>query len=216
MHWVYYAGRWATKIVLLLLTRWQVTGKENIPGHGPLLIVANHLNLADPPILGASIRRKMVFMAKEELFQTRISSYFVRNYGAFPVRRGGLNRKTLKDAEQHLAQGLALVMFPEGRRSKDCQLQPAFPGTALLASRIGAPILPIGISGTEKIRGLGWCLHRPKISINIGTPFQPPANNKLDRTDLVKLTNSIMEHIAALLPQEYGGSYTGEMDKKGE
>ena len=211
MHWVYYAGRWATKIVLLLLTRWRVTGKENIPGQGPLLIVANHLHIADPPILGASIPRKMLFMAKEELFQARFSSYFVRNYGAFPVRRGGLNRKTLKQAEQQLAQGIALVMFPEGRRSQNCRLQPAFPGTALLASRSGAPILPVGITGTERIKGLGWCLRRPRITINIGTPFQPPVNTKLNRTELNQLTKSIMEHIATLLPIEYRGDYAGNV-----
>lgn len=214
MHWVYYAGRWVTWLILLLFTRWRVTGKENIPAHGPLLIVANHLGVADPPILGAVIPRKMVFLAKEELFQARYSSYFIRNFGTLPVRRGGLNREMLKQAEHWLAQGMALVMFPEGSRSQDRRLQPALPGTALLASRIKVPILPVGITGTEKIRGLGWCLRRPRININIGAPFQPPSNNKLDKTERDKLTNSIMEHIAALLPQEYRGSYTGKAGGK--
>ena len=93
MHWVYYAGIFVTRMILLLFTRWQVQGKKNIPARGPLLIVANHINLADPPVLGVSLGRKMVFMAKEELFRHRFTSYFIRNSGAFPVRRGGLDRK---------------------------------------------------------------------------------------------------------------------------
>lgn len=193
---------------MLLLTRWQVKGKENIPCQGPLLIVANHLSLADPPVLGAAISRKAVFMAKEELFQHRFSNYFVRNCGAFPVRRGGLDRKALKQAEQILAQGMALIIFPEGKRSDDSQLQPAFPGSALIASRSGAPILPVGIIGTEKIRGSTWWLHRPRITVNIGHVFQPPSSNgKLTRIERARLTNSIMEHIAGLLPPEYRGDY---------
>ena len=154
-------------------------------------------------------------MAKEELFHAKFSSYFVRNFGTFPVRRGGLDRKALTQAEQFLAQGLALIMFPEGKRSKDAQLQPAFPGSALIASRIGAPILPIGIAGTENIKkNLVWILRRPKITINIGRPFQLPAGNKPNRAELTQLTNSIMEHIAELLPPEYGGNYSGEKVEK--
>ena len=193
---------------MFLLTRWQVKGKENVPGQGPLLIVANHLNLADPPILGAAISRRAMFMAKEELFHARLPGYFVRNFGAFPVRRGGMNRQALKLAGQHLAQGMALIMFPEGRRSKDIRLQPAFPGSALVASHIGAPILPVGIIGTENIKGLTWWLRRPEITINIGHVFQPPpTSSKLTKIELARLTNSIMEHIAELLPPEYRGDY---------
>jgi len=202
-------------MLLLLLTRWRVRGKENIPGQGPLLIVANHLNLADSALLGVSVGRKMMFMAKEELFRPRFSSYFIRNFGAFPVHRGRLDRKTLNQAEQWLAQGAALVMFPEGKRSKNAQLQPAFSGSALIASRIGTPILPVGITGTENIKGATWWLRRPNITVNIGHPFYPPpVSSKLTKVALAQLTNSIMEHIAELLPPEYRGNYAGEEHKK--
>ena len=215
MHWVYYSGRFLTRMLLLLLTSWRVIGKENIPDQGPLLIVANHLNLADPPIIGASISRKAIFMAKEELFRPRFSSYFIRNFGAFPVRRGGLDRKALKQAEQLLAQGVALIMFPEGKRSKSARLQPAFPGSALIASRISAPILPVGITGTENIRGAGWWLRRPQITVNIGHPFHlPSVSSKLTRIERTQLTSFIMERIAELLPPEYRGEYAGEEHKK--
>ena len=211
MHWVYYFIRFLTKALLLLLTRWRVLGKENIPAQGPLLIVANHLGLADPAIIGASIRRKIMFMAKEELFHARLSSYFIRNYGAFPVRRGGLNRKTLYEAEQWLRQGYALVMFPEGGRSPNQQLQPAFAGSALIASRLGVPILPVGLTGTEHIHGLGWCLRRPEITITIGHPFPlPSGHNKLKKEERAQLTNAIMERIAELLPPKYRGKHAGE------
>ena len=217
MHWVYYTGRFLIRMVLFLLTRWRVRGKENIPAQGPLLIVANHLSLADPPVVGASISRKAMFMAKEELFHARFSSYVIRNFGAFPVRRGGLDRKALNQAEQLLAQGMALTMFPEGKRSRNAQLQPAFPGSALIASRIGAPILPVGITGTEKIRGAAWVLHRPEITVNIGYPFYlPPVSNSLTKVELAKFTKSIMQHIAELLPLEYRGHYNEEESSRHE
>lgn len=208
MHWVYYVGRFLSRAALLLLTRWRVRGKENIPGQGPLLIVGNHLNLADPPIIGVSVSRKAMFLAKEELFRSRLSGYFMRNFGAFPVRRGGMNKEVLRKVEQLLDQGMALIMFPEGRRSLGAQLAPALSGAALIASRSGAPVLPVGISGTEKIKGIAWVFRRPRVTVNIGCSFSlPQVNGKLTRAELTECTDSIMAHIAELLPAEYQGNY---------
>jgi len=190
------------------LTRWQVKGRKNIPNQGPVLVVVNHLNLADSPLVAVSLGRKAIFMAKEELFRSRFSSYFVGSFGAFPVHRGQLDRKAMREAERVLAEGLALVMFPEARRSKNAQLQPAFPGSALIALRSDAPILPVAITGTERIKGAAWLLRRPQITVNIGQPFHlPPVNGKLSKTELAELTNFIMGHIAELLPVEYRGIY---------
>ncbi len=208
MPWFYYVVRVIVKTLLLLLTNWQVRGKENVPSEGAVIVVANHLNLADPLVLGASLGRKVVFMAKRELFHSRVSRYFVRGLGAFSAQRGQLVREALRQASQILANSLALAVFPEGSRSKNAQLQSAFSGSALIALRNGIPILPVGITGTEKIRGAAWFLHRPKITVNIGRPFSlPPVGSKLARAELAELTNSIMGRIAELLPPEYRGNY---------
>lgn len=208
MPWFYYVGRLVVRMLLLLLTRWRVKGRENVPSQGSLLVVANHLNLADPPLLAVSLGRKAIFMAKEELFRFRLSGYFIHGFGAFPVHRRQLDRKALRQAGQVLGEGLALVMFPEATRSKSAQLQPAFSGSALIALRSGVPILPIGITGTERIKGVAWLLHRPEITVNIGHPFHlPPASSKLTKVELTKLTDYMMGRIAELLPPEYRGDY---------
>ena len=208
MSWFYYVGRVLVRIALLLFARWQIKGRENIPGQGPLLVVANHINLADPPLLAVSLTRKAIFMAKEELFRSRFSAYFIGGFGVFPVHRAQMDRKALRQAGKILADGLALIMFPEGTRSKNAQLQPAFSGSALIAFHSGVTILPAGITGTERIKGAGWLLRRPRLTVNFGTPFHlPPVNGKLTRTELTELTNVMMGHIAELLPVEYRGSY---------
>ena len=206
--WFYYVARVIVRALFILLTRWEVKGKGNIPSQGPLIVVANHLNLADPPLLGVSLERKAIFMAKEELFRSRFSAYFIGGFGSFPVYRGKLDRKAMRRAKQVLADGLALVMFPEATRSKTAQLQPALPGSALIAIRSGVPILPVGITGTERIKGIGWVLRRPRVTVNIGRPFYlPSAGSKLTKAELAQYTNFIMERIAELLPPQYQGVY---------
>lgn len=207
MPWFYYVGRVIARALFTLTTRWEVRGRENIPAEGPVLVVANHLNLTDPPLLSVSLGRETIFMAKEELFRSPLSAYFVGNFGAFPVHRGKLDRKALRQAQQVLTDGLALVMFPEATRSKRARLQPAFPGSALIAMRSGVSILPVGIAGTERIKGIGWVLRHPRIVVNIGRPFYLPASSRLNRAELVDNTNLIMERIAELLPPQYRGVY---------
>jgi len=193
------------------LTHCQVKGRENIPSQGPMLIVANHLSLADPPLLGVSLSREVIFMAKKELFRFRLIGYFIGSLGAFSVHRERLDRKAMRQAYQVLADGLALVMFPEGTRSRSGRLRPAFSGPALIAMHSGAPILPVGIIGTEKIRGVTWLLRRPQITVNIGHPFYlPTVSSRLTKAELTELTNSIMGHIAELLPLKYRGDYGGK------
>jgi len=194
--------------LILLFTNQRVLHKENIPSEGPLLIVANHISLADPPVVSVSINRKTVFMAKEELFKPRIIGVFLRRFGAFPVRRNHPNKEAFKNVRSVLKSGLALVIFPEGGRSMNFKLKKALPGSALIALRSGVPILPIGITGTESIDGLGWLLHRPKVVVNIGQTFTlPRKKGKLTKEELAEYTDTIMERIAELLPPEYIGRY---------
>lgn len=204
--------------MLFLLTRYLVRGKENVPKDGPLLIVSNHLSWADQFLLSVSLSRKIVFMAKAELFQSRLIRYLAKGFGAFPVRRGGiLDRSAVRQANQVLESGQALLMFPEGTRGK-AKLKPAFPGSALIALHNNVPILPVGITGMEHadVKGLLWHLrHRPRVTVNIGRPFYLPPlgdKDKVTKAELVKLANYMMEQIAELLPNEYRGHYAKQRE----
>jgi 1-acyl-sn-glycerol-3-phosphate acyltransferase len=106
-------------------------------------------------------------------------------------------------------RGVSVVMFPEGTRSRNGQMQPALPGSVLLATRLGIPILPVGITGSDKLRNLKWAfLHHPTITVRIGKPFDlPKTDGKLPREERRELITNIMEHVAELLPPEYRGVY---------
>jgi 1-acyl-sn-glycerol-3-phosphate acyltransferase len=216
MHWVYYFGRVVIHVAVFPFANWEIKGQENIPNSGPLLIVCNHLHIADPPIIAASIPLKTVFLAKEELFRDRWSRFWVENFGAFPVSRGGVGKKAILQAEDRLKNGISLILFPEGGRSKNAKMQPALPGAALIASHSGVPILPISITGTENLKrmkpnNLLWCVfHRPRIMVTIGQPFRLlPTDGKTPKEQRQILINEMMNRIAALLPPEYRGVYGG-------
>jgi 1-acyl-sn-glycerol-3-phosphate acyltransferase len=157
-----------------------------------------------------TIKRKMMFMAKEELFRSPPIRLLARGFGAFPVYGEGIDRKTLSEAYRALDNGFALVMFPEGARSKTAQLRKAMPGSALIALDKNLTILPVGITGVEaREKGLLWSLwHQPRIAVNIGRPFTLPITHKTaTKKKLTELADLIMEHIARLLPPEYMGYY---------
>jgi 1-acyl-sn-glycerol-3-phosphate acyltransferase len=213
MRLFYPAATTTMKVLLLALSRWRVEGKENVPRTGPLIIVSNHLNNIDPPLLGASIPRDIYFMAKQELFEPRMVRAIVQAYGAFRVRRGVLDREAMRRAFEHLREGQVVGMFPEGQRSADHQLQSPQLGAALLADRSGVPVLPLGINGSEQMKGFRSIFHRPRITVTIGRPFVLTSTvGKRTRSRLTEHSDFIMERIAELLPESYQGKYNCQVE----
>lgn len=143
--------------------RWDVRGRENVPARGPLLVIANHFSWLDPPLVGTVLPRKVNFMAKRELFHSRLAAWVLRRLGAFPVRRGQPDRWALRHALSLLNQGQVVGLFPEGTRSRG-PLRPFEPGAALLAVKSGAPVLPVAIAGPYRLGR--------RVRVHIGRPFR--------------------------------------------
>jgi 1-acyl-sn-glycerol-3-phosphate acyltransferase len=197
---------------------WKVEGRENVPLTGPLILVANHVHVLDPILLVFGLPRWIIFVAKEELFRSLFLRFWLRWAGSLPLQRDGKVRekqRILEGARKALDEGMILGMFPEGARSQDGKLRKGKPGSAVIASRTDAPLLPIGIAGTDKIHGVSWLWKRPPIVVTIGKPFKlPPINNKISRSQMQLSTAQLMGEIAALLPPEYQGAYEKHEDSK--
>jgi len=211
---VYWATTWFARVVLFTFARWTVTGREHLPAEGPLILVANHVHLLDPPLVGASATRRVRPMAKSELFETPLFGGYLRAYGGFPVRRFSADTGALRAARNYLREGDAVLMFPEGTRSRDGVLRSALSGAGMVALMTGAPVVPVAITGSNvHVPGalFQWLLrNRPRITVTFGATLDvraalAPTSGEGRSAEVV--TEQMMRAIAAMLPDGMQGPY---------
>ena len=207
----YRAAKLLARVMMPTFGRIEVEGAENVPPFGPLIIAANHQSNADPPVLVHAFPRPIWFVAKRGLFVTPPVRYLLRRLHAHPVARDGRDVDAVKWAMEQVAADHALLVFPEGTRSSGA-LGPGGDGLAYLALRTQAPVIPVGITGTERINNyVRVAFPFTRVKVAIGEPFTlPVVEGRLPRAALHSMTETIMERIAALLPPSYRGVYGAE------
>ncbi|GGE11179.1 1-acyl-sn-glycerol-3-phosphate acyltransferase [Marinithermofilum abyssi] len=184
------------RIIFTFFFRWEIKGAQHVPKQGPVLLCANHISNWDPPLVGSSLRRKVHFMAKEELFHIPLLSFLIRNFGAFPVKRGSGDKRALRTALDLLAEQKVLGVFPEGTRSKTGELGKAHTGATYMALKSKAPIVPVAIIGPYR-------LFR-KIQIVFGPPIsmEPYLKEKITSDTIQQVTDRVMGDIASMIAAE--------------
>lgn len=188
----YRFARSVVKIILSPLYQIETIGLENIPKEGGVLLCSNHINNLDPPIVGITMNRSVVFMAKEELFHVPVLKKLLPHLHAFPVKRGKADREALRKGLETLREGKVLGVFPEGTRSKTGELGKGMAGVGFFALKTDAHVIPCGIIGPYK-------LFR-KVKVVYGKPvsIEGLRNQKASADEATEL---IMTHIQKILLQ---------------
>ncbi|PYI54959.1 lysophospholipid acyltransferase family protein [Paenibacillus flagellatus] len=144
---LYRFGRLVCRIFFKTVFRFQAEGVANVPSDGPVILCSNHISTFDPPTVGIALERKVHFMAKAELFDIPLFGTLIRKLGAFPVKRGGVSKESIRYALQLLGEGGMMGIFPEGTRGGGGMGKK---GAASLALRSGAAVVPVAIIGRYK------------------------------------------------------------------
>ncbi|HEX2862506.1 MAG TPA: lysophospholipid acyltransferase family protein [Lacunisphaera sp.] len=184
--------------------RGEVAGTENFPTDGPFLIASSHTSHLDPPLVGSHVPRQMRFFARKSLWNNRALAWWMNQVETIPVERDSGDVGAIKRVLQALKENRAIVLFPEGTRSPDGQLQKAKAGVGFMACKTGVPVVPCRIYGSFQAFGKGTALPRlgTPITLVFGPPipasdYDDPSAGKA-RYDVA--AQRIMERIAALPP----------------
>ena len=200
---------WVMRRIFQTICRIDVAEMRKIPARGPLLVVGNHINFLEAPIMLPHLDpRPVVGLAKEESWKNPLFNFLYTQWNLIPIDRGLVDREAFKRSVEALTQGNILAISPEGTRSKDGRLQQGKPGVVALAVRSGAPFLPIAFFGHENFWQNFKRLRRTPFHIKIGLPFRiKPGVDALARDARQPITDEIMYKIAELLPEQYRGYY---------
>jgi 1-acyl-sn-glycerol-3-phosphate acyltransferase len=202
LHWIF-------DLLSRLLAHRKVEGLDNLPESGPYILAINHLSYFDLPfVFGLLGGEDVTGWAAEKYARHPFFGPILRMGSGIFIDRGEVDRSALSAAKVWLDQGKIFGMAPEGTRSKDNQLQRGKTGVAYLSHLSGAPIVPIGLHGTEDTIHCWLRLRRPTFHMHIGEPFTLPPLDPENRTaSLRRDTTEVMCRIAALLPPQYRGIY---------
>ncbi len=190
---LYRVGQAVCRPIMKVFYRYKFINNNSIPHEGAYIIASNHMSFSDPVLLGLGQRRRLFFMAKQELFKNKFFAGLIRALGAFPVERGAGDGKAIKTGEDLIKEGNVMTIFIEGGRTKTGEFMRPRSGCALVAQQMQVPVIPacITITGNPK--------HRfAKRVIHFGDPLTPQQLGLTpdgDRRQLKNATNMIMDEI---------------------
>jgi 1-acyl-sn-glycerol-3-phosphate acyltransferase len=156
--------------------RLEAYGRENVPGEGAVILAANHCSNLDPPVVAVPLPREVHALAKDELMRIPVFGRVLQEINAIGIQRGTIDRAALRRCRNVLESGGILLVFPEGTRSRDGELQEGRAGVGMIALLTGAPVVPVYIDGTYRAMRRGMIVPRPhKVRVFYGKPFDPTA-----------------------------------------
>lgn len=184
-----------------VLFRIRIHGVEHVPATGAFIVAPSHRSYLDTPFVSFVTRRQIRFMAKEELFESSFGNKLFTALGGIPVKRHSPSaRSAMKAVQAALASGAPAAVFPEGTRRHGPTIAPLFDGAAYLAVKLGVPIVPVGIGGSEEILASGKKLPKlHRVAVHVGEPILPPVDGSTrKRSDLVALSDELMKSLQSL------------------
>jgi 1-acyl-sn-glycerol-3-phosphate acyltransferase len=192
--WTYTLARLVLTLPTLLIYRVRAIGVENVPKQGPLVLAPNHFSQMDHFFAGVYLRRKIRFMAKSQLFGPPVLTYIYKHGGVFPVRRGHHDEVAMETARILVEQGEMLLVYAEGGRSRSGRLGEPKPGIGRIALETGAPIVPVCIYGSERVRG--WKrLRFPQVTVQFGKPLAFPLEEAPSRERQLEVATEVFGRV---------------------
>ncbi len=216
---LYWAIKYAVTPLLRAGCRIQVEGRDNLPERGPVILAANHRSFLDSIFIPLVVPRRVTFVAKAEYFDDPKSAWFFRAVGQIPIRRegGSASEGALLAAADVLDSGGVFGIYPEGTRTRDGNLHRGHTGVARLALRTGAPIVPMGLVGTDEVQPVDRKLPRlgRTVIVRFGEPIEMEHHHAADQDHLTlrAITDELMFEIQQLSGYTYDDCY---MTKKAE
>jgi 1-acyl-sn-glycerol-3-phosphate acyltransferase len=208
--WLYFPLRAVLRAVTVAYFRPRVEGTAHVPGSGPVILAPVHRSFIDFLAAAQVTKRRLSYMAKDELWRSPRFGRLLEAIGAFPVDRTGVDRRAMARAQAVLERGGVLVLFPEGTRRAGPVIGELHEGAAFLAARTGAPIVPVGIGGTAEALPKGSKLVRPvKVHVVVGTPLRPPGRSpggRVSRHQVHRLTEDLRAELQRVYDRARSGS----------
>jgi 1-acyl-sn-glycerol-3-phosphate acyltransferase len=211
MRWSYRLPWLLCRLVFRVWFRWRVFHADRVPANGPVILAGNHASFLDPPLVGAAVLRPLNYLARDTLFPLPVLGALLRLWEVVPVDREGGGAAGLKGILDRLLSGGAILLFPEGTRTRDGRLQPARPGLGLIVAKSTAPVVPVRLFGTFAAFGRGKRFPRPRqVIVKFGPPLrfeqlraEVHACSKARSKEIYQqITDEVMRAIAALEPGE--------------
>lgn len=180
-----------------VIFRVRVVNRHKVPRSGAYIVAPSHRSLGDIPFAGYITRRRIRFMAKQELYEQRPVAWLFTALGGFPVERQRADRAALRAASAALEGGEPVAVFPEGTRGHGPKLGDLFDGAAYLAAKLQVPIVPVGIGGSEEILASGKVIPRlHRVAVVVGDPILPPIHEgRVPRAEVSEMTARLRDEL---------------------